>query len=78
MASNVADPVGLLSTQERLPLYQVFSKDSESIEGFAGALSGKNIYLPESVVVVAVGFLISIQIGVYKILDSRSDALYTE
>lgn len=46
MASNVADPVGLLSTQERLPLYQVFSKDSVSIEGFAGALSGKNILSP--------------------------------
>ena len=38
----------------------------------------RTFYLPESIVVVAVGFLISIQIGVYKILDSRSDALYTE
>jgi len=47
MAPNVADPVGLLSTQERLPLYQVFSKGSETIEGFAGALSGKNILSPE-------------------------------
>jgi hypothetical protein len=46
MAPNVADPVGLLSTQEKLPLYQVFSKDSETIEGFAGALSGKNILSP--------------------------------
>ncbi|KAF2202482.1 hypothetical protein GQ43DRAFT_501582 [Delitschia confertaspora ATCC 74209] len=39
MTSSGADPVGILPTEERIPLYKTYAEELERIEGFAGEMS---------------------------------------
>jgi transcriptional regulatory protein LEU3 len=41
LASNTSDPVGLAPIQDRLPMYNLLFRQLESLESFAGLISGK-------------------------------------